>query len=173
MGLMAKSIHVLVCVLCAFFSSGVAHAQADKQGAIDLNNKVSKMIANLYQDGDYWGKEFSHIDSTTRKYSELAPIRIKMERLLVENLIALKTMHDVGGSYNFRMAAIQFMEVDKGVLNNAFKGIEQLKPNASPQEMQKAVSNLNKESKKEEAELKKIRKLQIEYGKQNGFKVTN
>ena len=138
-----------------------------------MNNKLSGMVASLYEDGSKWGETFSHIDSTTHMYAELAPIRIRMEHYLDEKLAELNAMQDVSGSQDFRLAMIHFMKMEKNMLSNAFKGIEALNPKSTNAQIQNAINNLTNESKKEDAELKKIRDIQNEYARKNRFKITN
>jgi hypothetical protein len=173
MNCMCRNIRIAICALCVFSFLHPAAAQTTNKAAIDFSNKMSAMIFTLYNDGTEWGVQFSKIDSTDRNYSRLAPIRIKMEKFLEEKLAELKKTQDVSGSHNFRMAMIHFMELDKTVLNSGLKGIEKLNTHSSDAQIKNAVKNLTEQSKKEDAELKKIIALQTAYAHQNGFTITN
>jgi hypothetical protein len=164
---------VVICIVCLCVSSYSSLAQTSDNVAIDFNNKISGMIGQLYEDGNTWGQMFSHIDSTTKKYAELAPLRIKMEKYLDDKLVELKAMQDVAGSSDFRTAVIHFMELEKGMLNSAFKGIEKLNPHSTDAQIQNAIINLSNESKKEDSALKQIRNIQNAYAKRNGFIINN
>jgi hypothetical protein len=149
------------------------YAQTTEKSAIAFNDEMSVMITEINKEGTEWAETFCKIDSTKQNFASLAPLRIRMEKYIDGKLSELRTMQDISNSYDFRMAVIHFMEIDKNLLNTVFKEIEKLSPNSSIQQKQNALTNLNKQSKKEDMALKKIKALQIAYAKQNGFTMGN
>ena len=94
-----------------------------------------------------------------------------MEEYIDKKEVMLKTLHDVKGSEQFRMAMIHFLVFEKKMVHNGFLPIELLTSKSTAEEINKALENLTKEAGAESDELDKVRKAQKEYADMNGFRI--
>ncbi len=80
-------------------------------------------------------------------------------------------MKDVKDSKEMRLALIEFLQFEKGLINSSFMQIEKLAPYSTEKEMEDAMKHLEEASQKEEPYLMKLTQAQDAYAKNNGFTV--
>lgn len=137
---------------------------------VEFNDRLADITDSMYAMGQSWGTLFSEVRDE-RKFSELKPVRIRLEQFLDKEIEHLKAMKDVGSSKELRMGMISFLQFERSMAKTAFMPIEKLNSNSTEKQVDDAIEHLTTEAKKEEAELAKYALLQEAYAKTSGFKL--
>lgn len=168
---MKLKVLVLLCITC--LSLG-AFAQSPKVSTpLEFNNAMADIMATLSQKGNEWNEKFAQLDTTTKKFAELAPLRLSLEKYIDWKIADLKTMKDIKGSARFRQAMIAFLTFEKNLIHKSFLSVEKLKTTATDDEILKALDYFVTESSKENVEINKVKAAQQEYADRNNFSIDN
>lgn len=157
------TVAVLVLSFCALQVMG--------QTPTEFNNKMIAATQGLATRGTKWGGKMAELSQGSKKFIELKPLRIDLEKYIDEEIAKLKVMKDVKGSQKFREAIISYLQFEKKLIDEAFMPFEKLGPKATEEQIKKATDNLVALAEKEDDYLKKVNEAQKEYANKNNFKV--
>jgi len=157
----------LILIMLVFTASGFSYAQTPAE----FNKNLSARADSFFRLGAIWGNKLEDITNGSKRYDELKPYRLKAIEYLDAQVSELGTLRDVKDSKALRMALIDFLKFEKGLINSAFMQIEKLAPYSTSKEVEDAFAHLEQESQKEEPYLMKLTQAQDTYAKNNGFKV--
>lgn len=135
-----------------------------------FNEHLSSITDSLYERGTAWGASFNEA-YTSKDFASLVPLRLKLEKYIDSRIAELKKMKDVKNSKEFREATIAFLIFEKEMITLGFKPLEELKKDASEEEIKAKIDGLQVFSDKEQEELKKVGAKQEAYARANGFKI--
>ena len=157
--------HIFFILLVFTFSNSYA------QTAVEYNNKLADIIVNLYGKGQAWGNKLTELDTTTKDYAKLAPIRRNIEHYIDSELIVVKGMKDVAGSEKYRQAIITFLKAESDMIKQSFIPFEKLNAASTDTEVKTVIDRLTAASKDEAEHLQAVTAAQKEYADKNGFKI--
>src|SRR5262245_5031311 len=84
--------------------------------AIAFSDGMSDITDSLYQLGSSWGDKFSKVRDE-KKFSELVPYRIRVEKFIDKKIVDLRSMKDVGNSKDLRLGMIEFLQFEKEMIS--------------------------------------------------------
>jgi hypothetical protein len=150
-------------------SSNILFGQKPKT-ALEMNDYLTGVVSALYDKGVAWGTKLGEAE-TSKDFSTLTDSRKDLEKLIVQKIIEVDGVRDIGGSEEFRKAILSFLKYEKDLVEKAFVPFEKLPKTATQADIDRLTANLNDLAKKEADELSKIRITQEEYAKNNGFTI--
>ena len=157
---------LLVVVTTGYFSCNLI----TRPQALHMNNTVVAINDSLY----YKGKEYGELVGKAIKekdFSNLASCRMQFEKFIDSGRRSLINMKDVGGSEELRNCEIGLLTIEKRMIQNDFVPFEHLTPESGMDEISGLFEVVKKDSKAEQEQLAKFKKLQLEYADKNGFKL--
>lgn len=137
--------------------------QAD---AIKLSNDLAAANDSLAYYGKMWNEELK-IAVNTSNFSNLKPIRIKLEDYINRKSIEVSSMHDIGGSERMRQCELDILGFEKNVVQNKFIVFEGFTDGSSDEQITNAYRELLQMTGQEESKMANFQKLQDEYADKN------
>ncbi len=168
---MKNKILIRIAVLFVFAIGTVPALAQELTTGLQVNNYMSDMLDTLFAKGQAWGRELN-ADQKSGDYSGIARCRRDMNAKLDEDITLLSNMKDVGGSEEFRKAMINFFYYEKELIRTSFIPFESLTSASTDDDITTLHNNLITNAQNEDAEVGKIKKLQDDYAKKNGFTIT-
>ncbi|HXS38380.1 MAG TPA: hypothetical protein VN721_16885 [Flavipsychrobacter sp.] len=156
----------IIFILLVFASS-----QSFAQTPVEYNNKLADVIVNLYNKGQAWGNKLAELDTTSKDYAKLTPIRKNIEHYIDSEIIVVKKMKDVAGSEKYREAIVTFLKSESDMIKKAFIPFEKLNSASTDTEVKTVIDGLTAASKGEAEHLQAVTAAQKEYADKNGFKI--
>jgi hypothetical protein len=147
----------------------LAGAQCRAQEAVDFHKKMVTVVATMNKRCGLWANQLGMIVDGTRKFIDLKPYRIDIEKYIEFEADILKKTKDVQDSKEYREAVISYLEFEKLLVKNAYIPVEQLKPNVSETQFDAAMAHFTDIAAKEDKYLNKIKTVQNQYTQKNGF----
>ena len=144
-----------------------SHAQLTP---IQFNDKLVAITDSLYVRGQDWGNHFNEAVKS-KNFASLRPYRIDLERFVDQKIVAVRGMKDVKNSRSLRLAMLEFLNFEKGMINKAFMPLESLSSEASSDQINAKIDKIREYSKQENVQLEKVNVAQEAYGRDNGFKI--
>jgi hypothetical protein len=157
-------------VLLLFVIISTTSTAAFAQTPIQFNDKLVSITDSLYARGQQWGLRFNDAYKS-KNYSSLRPYRQSLERFVDEKIISVKAMKDVKNSRPLRMAMLDFLIFEKGMITKAFLPLESLGSEGSEDQVKAALAKLTEYSNQESIQLEKVNAAQEAYAKENGFTI--
>jgi len=137
--------------------------QAD---AIKLSNDLSAANDSLAYYGKMWNEELK-IAVNTSNFSNLKPIRTKLQDYINSKEAEVSAMHDIGGSEQMRHCELDILGFEKNVVQNKFIVFEGFTDSSSDEQITNAYRDLLQMTGQEEAKMANFQKLQDEYADKN------
>jgi hypothetical protein len=165
-----KRFLLLAFTLLFFTISGLNVFAQQPKTALELNNHLASITDSLYKKGQIWGNQLNNA-ADRHDFASLAPYRIKIQQFIDLKLAELKKMKDIGGSEEFRTAMIDFLVLEKQMIESSFIPFEKLPPDATNNQLKSAIDKLTDEAKNESKAIEKVNEIQDLYARKNGFAI--
>jgi hypothetical protein len=137
---------------------------------LEVNDKMVDITDQVFEYGENWGKAFQ-VGMDKMDWSNLKPIRVKMQQYVTNAIQEVEAMPDVKGSKALRDVVVEFLNYENKVINEGFKPFENFDGNEDDESLKKAIDNMVALGNVETDMLEKVMDVQEAYAKANGFKV--
>ena len=138
--------------------------------AMELNNQMAAINADLNSHGKQWGEAFVKATGT-KDYSILTPIRAGMDTSITGNITRLTAMENVAGSEDFKNAELDFLHFEQTSVSTVFKSFEELNANSTQEELDAKNAQMTDVGNKESELLNHLQQVQAAYAKKNNFNI--
>jgi hypothetical protein len=156
-----RLIPVCIALMCAQDSWG--------QTPTEFYKKMTEIMVSMNKKCDLWANKLGVLVEGSKKFVDLKPYRIEIQKYVDQQAAELKKVKDVDDSKEYREAVINYFEYEKTLITNGFIPIEQIKPHATDAQIDKAMARFTTAATKEERYLKNIKAAQDEYTRKNGI----
>lgn len=137
-----------------------------KEDCIKLDTQIGMINDSLLKYGAEWGDELE-IAIKTLNFSELQPIRIKMQEFVDKKIVDVQSMKNVGGSEKLLDTELEFLQVEKEIIANKLQTFEQFSDTVKMDDLSNAYARMQLSAVKENDLLEKLHKLRDEYAEKN------
>lgn len=138
--------------------------------AVEMNDKMVDITDKVYAFGEDWGSAFQR-GMDKMDWSNLKPVRVKMQQYVNGAIQEVESMQDVKGSKALRDAVIAFLNYENRVIKEGFMPFENFDGNEDDVTVKKAIDKMVALGNEEMDQLEKVIEVQEAYAKANGFKV--
>lgn len=138
--------------------------------ALEMNDKMVDITDKVFAFGDEWGKAFQR-GMDKMDWSNLKPVRVKMQQYVNNAIQEVEHMQDVKGSKALRDAVVAFLNYENKVIKEGFMPFENFDGNEDDETVKKAIDKMVALGNGEMDELEKVMEVQEAYATANGFKV--
>jgi hypothetical protein len=137
---------------------------------VEVNDKMVDITDKVFEYGENWGKAFQ-VGMDKMDWSNLKPVRVKMEHYVNFAIAEIEGMPDVKGSKTLRDAVVEFLNYENKVIREGFIPFENFDGDIDDASLKKAIDNMVALGNVETDMLEKVMDVQEAYAKANGFKV--
>ncbi len=139
-----------------------------RKEALLVNNTLVGINDTLYLKGKAFGLLVGDCYKA-KNFSLLKQGRIEFEHYIDDSRARVAKMKDVGGSEALRYCEIELLDVEKRMIKKDFIPFEELTAESTLEQVNHHFDMVKNDSKDETAVLNKLRALQADYAKKNGF----
>ena len=165
-----KSIRILAIVATFFTMTSSASSQTAITTPLELNDYFVSISDSLYIKGYQWSVKLGSV-AKNGSFDSLVPLRLKIETYIYNKRTEVKNMKDIKNSTPLRQAFLDLLDYEAMLVHQAFVPFERFNAKTKEEELKAAFDNLVKIANMEEEHMKKIRKIQVQYGTENGFTI--
>lgn len=138
--------------------------------AVEMNDKMVDITDKVFAYGEDWGRAFQ-VGMDKLDWSNLKPIRVKMQQYVNNAIQEVEALPDVKGSKALQNIVVEFLNYENKVINEGFKPFENFDGNEDEESLKKAIDRMVALGNGETDLLEKVMDVQEAYAKSNGFKV--
>jgi hypothetical protein len=137
---------------------------------VEVNDKMVDITDKVFEYGENWGKAFQ-VGMDKMDWSNLKPIRVKMEHYVNSAIAEVEGMPDVKGSKALRDVVVEFLNYENKVIHEGFMPFENFDGDIDDASLKNAIDKMVALGNVETDMLEKVMDVQEAYAKANGFKV--
>ena len=143
---------------------------SDQKKAVAINDAIARTNVEFNTKAQAFGVSFGKA-ILTKDYSSLKPERMEMAQWIDRKIDTISKMTDAGGSEAFRKCELEYLEMEKKIMNEHFGRFETFTEKTTPDELQKAVNSLKEKAVDEKSQQDKLHMLQTAFAAKNQFKL--
>jgi hypothetical protein len=143
---------------------------ADRRHAIEFNNTLARINQGLYSRGKAYGQLLGEAYKA-KDYTKLKQPRLEYQHFVDSASTAVMMLGNTNGSEQLKRCEMELLRVEKHLIDVDLFAFEQLSADATQGEVQALFSATINDSKKETEVLDRLKRLQTDYSKKNGFTV--
>ena len=137
---------------------------------VELNDHMVDITDKVYEHGEAWGAAFKNA-MDTQNWSDLKPIRQKMEYYIATTTRELGEMKDIKNSKALKDAMIAYLNYEGKMVRDGFTPFERFDGDIDNESLKNAIDKMVAMGDEETVLLEKLIEVQDAYAKANGFKV--
>lgn len=137
-----------------------------KEKCRELDNEIATINDSLLWYGSQWGDELE-VAVNTLDFTQLPPIRIRMQDYIERKISTVQDMDNVGGSEELLEAELKFLKVEKKIVQQKLSAFEQFDETVSMDELSTAYASIQVSAVEEDELLREIHRLREEYEVKN------
>lgn len=154
-----------------FFQVGFAQkSEQAKNLAMEFNDYCSEITDSLYYKGVAWGQTFGQVHQD-RDFKRLSVHRKALLRFIENSQKALINKKVEEEMEDLKVAVLDFLAFEKGLITEAFLPFEALTADASDDAVQERVDFLTAIAEKETAFLQNVQRVQEEMASLYGYTI--
>lgn len=154
----------LIALLCILMAASCDFDKKEK--CRQLDNEIATINDSLLWYGSQWGDELE-IAVNTLDFTQLRPIRVEMLNYIERKTEDVKEMDNVGGSEELLKTELEFLDVEKKIVQNKLSAFEQFDDSVTMDELTTAYTAMQVSAVQEDELLREIHKLREEYEVKN------
>ena len=149
----------------------VSCKQFNRNNAINFNNKIEKVNQTIAAYASKWRNNYVDC-KRTGDYYKLGEPRERMEKYIEKQTKTIKQIELAGkGGIRFKNEELAFLKLEHDIISFGISRLEGLNAKSTEEEKQYIINIIADMAEKEEAELKQLDKIQVQYARDNDFEL--